>query len=155
MPSRTTDTRIVIDASPAQVWDALLELDAYPRWNTVLGLRPWRRGRLRQGRRAWLVLKPFPVPVVVPVVVEEASEGRELRWAGGPWGLLRGHHFFRLRELDGKTELVHGEQFEGLLLPLLWPRMEGELQRLYTSLNAALAAHIEGSSESVPGVDTD
>jgi hypothetical protein len=49
---------------------------------------------------AWLTLSLAKLPVVVPVLVEVAS-GVELRWVGGPPGLFRGSHYFRLREVEG------------------------------------------------------
>jgi hypothetical protein len=140
---RRTRTRIVIAASTTEVWGALCDLPSYARWNPVLSIRPWRGQSLRAGGRAWLSLKLFRVPLIVPVLVEVAEPDRELRWIGGPWGLLRGRHYFELHADGDATELVHGEQFEGLLLPLMWPLMEGELDRLYRSINEGLAAYVE------------
>lgn len=138
-----TRTRIAIAATPTEVWNALSDVNSYRRWNPVLSIRPWVGESLRPGRRAWLSLELFRVPLFVPVRVEIAEPNRELRWIGGPWGLLRGRHYFELRELDDATELIHGEEFEGLLLPLMWPLMEPELDRLYRSINEALAAYVE------------
>jgi hypothetical protein len=143
MLRQRTRTRIVIAASPTKVWDALIDIENYPRWNPVLRLRPWRGDALRVGRRSWLSLKSFAVPVVVPVRVAVVEPGRELCWVGGPWGIMRGRHSFELREVGEGTELIHAEQFAGLLLPLLWPRMETQLDRLYGSINEALAAYVE------------
>ncbi|KIG16056.1 hypothetical protein DB30_04928 [Enhygromyxa salina] len=139
-------TSIVIAAPPAQVWDALIDIDSYPRWNPVLSLRPWRGDLLRAGHRAWLSLKPFPVPVVMPVRVEVVEPGRELCWSGGPWGVLRGRHGFELRDRGAETEVIHSERFDGLLVPLLWSRMEPELERLYGGVNTALADYVEGGA---------
>ena len=141
LPSRHTQTRIVIPAPLSEVWAALADLDAYPRWNPLIRLAPWGRAGLREGGRAWLTLKLTKIPTVVPVVVEVAS-GEELRWIGGPPGLFRGRHYFRLREVEGGTELIHGEDFEGLLLPLMWPVMAGQLDRLYQRVNDSLATHL-------------
>ena len=139
-----TVTRIVIAASPEQVWRVLDDLQAYPQWNPILSVRPWRGDRLREGRRAWLTIKLFGVPMVVPILVEVTATNAELCWVGGPWGLLRGRHSFELRELgEHETELIHAEAFAGVLLPLLWPAMEKQLERLYTDINEALAARVE------------
>lgn len=138
-------TRIVIAARPEEVWRVLNDLQAYPRWNPILSVRPWRGDALHEGRRAWLTIKLFGLPLVVPILVEVTATNAELCWVGGPWGLLRGRHSFELRELgDDETELIHAEAFTGLLLPLLWPAMEQQLERLYTDINEALAAHVEG-----------
>jgi hypothetical protein len=141
VPSRHTQTSIVIPAPLAEVWRALADLDEYPRWNPLIRLRPWNRAGLREGGRAWLTLSLSKLPVLVPVLVEVAS-GEELRWIGGPPGLFRGSHYFRLREVEGGTELIHGEDFRGLLLPLMWPVMEGQLDRMYRQVNESLATHV-------------
>lgn len=141
MPRRQTQTSIVIPAALDEVWRALADLDQYPRWNPLIRLRPWNRAGLREGGRAWLTLTLAKLPVVVPVLVEVAS-GQELRWIGGPPGLFRGRHYFRLRALEGGTELTHGEDFRGLLLPLMWPLMAGELDRMYRQVNESLATHV-------------
>lgn len=141
--AKQTRTRILIAAPVSEVWAALADLRAYPRWNPVLSLRPWRGAQLGAGRRAWLSLKLRRVPLFVPVRVEVVDPGRELAWVGGPRGVLRGRHFFTLREVEAGTELTHGEDFDGLLLPLMWPAMAGQLERLYTSLNEGLAKYVE------------
>ena len=141
MPSREAVTRIVIPASPEQVWAALRDLANYPQWNPVLRLRPWSGDAPSVGGRAWLSLYVLPLPVVVPVKFESASRER-LCWSGGAWGIMRGTHYFELHEVEGGTELVHGEEFRGLLVPLAWPLLEPQLQKLYSGLNEALAAHL-------------
>src|SRR5690606_557866 len=141
MPSRNTRTRLVIPAPVDAVWAALLDLDGYPRWSPGLRLRPWTGTALREGGRAWLQLSLFRIPLMVPVRVEAASALR-LCWIGGLPGLVRGRHFFELREVEGGTELIHGAAFTGRALPLLWPRMQPELERLYREINEALADHV-------------
>ena len=150
MPSRSTRTEITIPAPPEQVWAALRDLASYPRWNPVLSLSPWGADEPRVGARAWLKIKLIAVPMLVPVVFESTSIER-LCWSGGPWGLMRGEHYFELRAVEGGTELVHGENFRGLLVPLLWPLMEPVLEELYTSINDGLAAYVGAAATSDPG----
>jgi hypothetical protein len=159
MPTRQTQTRIVIPAPPDKVWAALSDLANYPRWNPALRLRLWTGSAPRVGGRAWLSLRGLPLPVVVPVTFESVSaepaagtperpetggRGDKLRlcWRGGAWGLMRGWHYFELRAVEGGTELIHGEEFRGLLVPLIWPLLEPQLDELYASINEALAAYV-------------
>jgi hypothetical protein len=79
MPKQVQTTQF-IPAPLDQVWRALSDFDAYPRWNSLLRLRPL--SGLREGGRALLTLRVGKLPLVVPVVVEAAS-GTELRWVGG------------------------------------------------------------------------
>jgi hypothetical protein len=141
MPSRHARTSIVIPAPPDEVWAALLELAGDPAWSPGLRLRPWTGTALREGERAWLKLVLFQLPLRVPVRVEAAS-GHRLCWIGGAPGLFRGRHFFELREVEGGTEVIHGEDFTGLALPLAWRWMQPELDRMYRETNEALARHV-------------
>ena len=45
------------------------------------------------------------------------------------------------REVEGGTELIHGEDFSGLLLAPLWPLIAGLLEPMYEDVNEALARH--------------
>ncbi len=137
MPKQVQTTQF-IPAPLDQVWRALSDFDAYPRWNWLLRLRPL--SGLREGGRALLTLRVGKLPLVVPVVVEAAS-GTELRWVGGPPGLFRGRHYFRLREVEGGTELTHGEEFSGILPHLVWPVIGSQVEREYQRLNESFARH--------------
>jgi hypothetical protein len=143
MPSRHTRTRIIISAPPEAVWAALLELAGGAPWSPGLRLRPWTGTALHEGNGAWLNIVLFGLPLRVPVRVEAASPHR-LCWIGGPPGLFRGRHFFELRKIDGGTELIHGEDFSGFALPLLWSWMQPELDRMYRAFNEALASYVGG-----------
>lgn len=138
--STQVQTTILIPAPLDQVWRALTDVDAYPQWNPLLRLRPHSHEGLREGGRALLTLRLGKLPLVVPVVVESAS-GNELRWVGGVPGLFRGRHYFRLREVEGGTELTHGEDFSGVLPRLSWSVLGPQFERRYRHLNDALARH--------------
>ena len=142
MPSKHVETRITVDASPEQVYAILTDFESYPRWCRQLQLKLGgdERDGVRVGKRVWLRVNPSPVPI--PCRLEVTDRGRELRWVGGPVGLLYGSHYFELRPVAGepdKTEVVHAETFSGLLVPLLWPVMKGQLHRLYEGMNEGLA----------------
>lgn len=141
MASRHVETRILVDASPERVFAILTDLDDYPSWNRVLSMTLRDGGEVRRGARIWLKVKPSPLPI--PCVLTVVEPGRELRWTGGPKGIAQGSHYFELHSVEGepdKTEVVHAETFSGLLVPLMWPLMSGQLHRLYSALNEGLAA---------------
>ena len=56
-------------------------------------------------------------------------------------GLFVGRHYFRL-EAEGACRLVHGEQFSGLLLPLMGG-MLADTEKGFHAINAALKARAE------------
>jgi hypothetical protein len=77
--------------------------------------------------------------------VRAVTDGVELRWGGGPPlpGLADGDHFFRLVDLGGgRTRVLHGEDFTGLLVPFL----KGLLRQVaegFELTNAALKQRVE------------
>ena len=141
MFSRHVETRILVEASAPRVFEILTDFDAYPRWNRVLRLS--LKGEARAGTRARLHVQGSPLPI--PVRLEVVEPGRELRWGGGVPGMMFGSHYFELRPVPGareQTELVHAETFSGLMVPLMWPLMRPQLERLYSAINDGLAAFV-------------
>jgi hypothetical protein len=75
--------------------------------------------------------------------------GKELRWRGSlpiP-GLFVGEHYFQLSSPSpGKTHLVHGEDFTGLLLPFVGGMLAATEQG-FEDMNRALKARAEAARE--------
>lgn len=71
--------------------------------------------------------------------------GKELRWRGSlpiP-GLFTGEHYFLLTSpAAGKTHLVHGENFTGLLIPLLGGLLKAT-ETGFNDMNKALKERVE------------
>ena len=136
-------TEIEIDAPPGAVWAVLTDLGAYPEWNPFI---PHASGDLRVGGRLEVVIAPpggsewtFRPEVLA------CEPGRELRWRGRLWipGLFDGEHFFKLTELEGgRTRLVHGEDFRGLLVKLAG-RALTNTARGFVFMNHALKRRVE------------
>ncbi len=74
----------------------------------------------------------------VPVVIEYANEAQGLRWVGGIPALYRGSHYFHLHTVGNRTRLVQGEDFHGAIVPVLYPLIKRELNRLYNGMNQEL-----------------
>jgi hypothetical protein len=139
---RNPETRIIIDAPIAAVWEVLVQLEQYPEWNPTLQFC----GEARKGASIPMRVKLFNQSFTVPVVFEAVDAERELRWRGGPRWLLSGSHYFKIRQADERgtsTELIQGERFQGLGLPLLWPFIKSELDRLYLGSNDAIKRRAE------------
>lgn len=46
--------------------------------------------------------------------------GKEFRWRGSLFGLYNGEHYFKLQAKGpDQCDLVHGEEFSGVLVPFL------------------------------------
>ncbi|CAB4243183.1 Polyketide cyclase [Methylacidimicrobium sp. AP8] len=142
--NRTVQTKIEIAASPAALWNALVDFSCYPQWNPFLRSV---RGEARPGERLALrVCAPDSPSVAMNAEVRTVEPNRELSWTCY-WlspRLLAGDHRFVL-EIQGprKVLLHHGETFQGLLVPCLWPLMEPRCRRGLEAMNAALKKRAE------------
>ncbi len=112
-------TEITTDASIKAVWAKLTDFEAYPHWNPFIT-------RI-EGNQA--VGKTLVVDIVPPggkkatfkPILTRFAENDEMRWVGtlGQKWLFQGEHYFKLLSIEGnKTQLIHGEIFTGLLVPL-------------------------------------
>lgn len=132
----------VIPASPEEVWAVLADTSSHPDWNPFI-----RRfeGTLAVGERLVVTLgAPGRRGMTFRPTVLDAEPGRRLAWLGhlGVRGLFDGLHSFDLRELtDGSTELVHSEEFSGLLVRALASTLKGTAEG-FAAMNDALAAEV-------------
>jgi hypothetical protein len=139
----TYETETTIDAPPAEVWKHLADVNRHDEWSGHFKLR----GRPVVGATGKVEFSLLGRVSRVPVVVERVDEGRELRWRGGPAGLISGSHFFILEPLDGgqRTRFRHGEDFSGLIAPLVWALLKAQLGPSYSGFNADLKRRVEGA----------
>lgn len=81
------------------------------------------------------------------VVTLEAN--KEIRWLGslGCKGLFDGEHYFLLDKIsDHKTTLIHGENFKGFLVPMLWAVIKQSTRKGFIAHNHALKSRAESAS---------
>lgn len=126
------------EASPEALWEVLCALDGWARWNTIsaqapLGLevgRPLKVGiRLGAGRR---------LPATATLL--EVEPARALVWRGGPPGLFRAVHGFRIEARPEGSELIHFEEFRGLLVRPVLLALGPDQGANYGAVNEALVA---------------
>jgi hypothetical protein len=141
---RELHSEIEFDGTPAEAWEVLSDLAAYPGWNPFLQeiegeLRPGARLRVRlqpEGERG-ITLRPKVLAV---------EPGRELRWLGHLLvpGIFDGEHRFRIEEAGpGRVRFIQSERFGGVLLPLMWKRLrDGGTAKGFHAMNEALARRV-------------
>ncbi len=144
---RSIETSIMIERSPEQVWAAIAETDQYANWSPFIKSV---QGELKVGEQLEVLIVPegengmkFTPEVLV------ADTNRELRWIGklGVHGVFDGEHYFILERLDdNRTRLFHGEEFSGLLAPILWSLIEDSTLKGFTSHNQSLKTLLENKS---------
>ncbi len=139
-------TRIEIAAPAEAVWRHLTDFAGYPEWN------PFVRhiaGPLERGAQLQVTVQPDGgKPMSFKPTVLACEPGRELRWKGRLLmpGLFDGEHHFRIAAAPGgKVLFTHGEDFTGLLVPLVMQgRMRAATEAGFVAMNEALKRRAEG-----------
>lgn len=146
------ETEVTVNASPAQVWAALVRFEDYARWNPLI-VRA--QGRAEPGARLSLeVAGPSGRVSSLRGSVLMAVAPTQLRWLVRLWvpGLLDAEHAF-LVEDDAKagTRVVQRTRIEGFLALLMRRRLERDLGGRFEAMNRALKQHIEaGGADASP-----
>lgn len=133
--SINAETRVDIPACRDEAWQRLSDLPGYAGWNSRTRFdRPPVVGRAQPMR-----VKLFGLWLKVPVTIESCDIDTGLRWRGGLPGLYTGSHYFRLESTGADNcRLIQGEDFNGIMVPLLWPVLKRELHGLYEGMNREL-----------------
>lgn len=143
MLSRSIRTSIEISAAPATIWKHLLDFSKYEEWNPFL---IQVQGEAKSGE---IIKVTFNNGFKISPKLLIVDENKELKWEGKlAWGgLFDGQHFFILTSLDnGKTTtLEQGEDFSGILVPLL-PGLLKETKSNFIKMNEALKVRCESTS---------
>jgi hypothetical protein len=136
------ETKIEIDASPEEVWDVLMDFPSYAVWNPmVVGIS----GKADVGSRleVEIAMKNGRRLTFRPTVVEYEG-GRRFAWLGkvGLRGLFDGLHRFEVGNGGAGSTFIHGEEFRGLLPPLLGGLLRDTHDSI-VAMNEALAREVE------------
>jgi hypothetical protein len=139
----TYETETTIDAPPSEVWKHLADFDRHDEWSHHFKLR----GKSVVGEQGRVEFTLFGREAGAPVVIEKVDEASELRWRGGPSGLITGSHYFIMEPLDGgmRTHFRHGEDFSGVIALLVWALLKAQLGPSYSGFNADLKQRVEGA----------
>lgn len=141
---KTIATEIHIAAPPERVWQILTDLPAHAAWDPFLAslegeLTVGARLRVRF-RKGW-TMRPR---------VTAVDPGRRLEWLGslGVRGIFDGRHRFELVAEAGGTRLHHGEEFGGILVPLVGGLL-ADTARGFEAFNLAIKERAEAWAKSV------
>jgi hypothetical protein len=149
---KTLTTEIDIAAPRERVWQVLSDLTAYREWNPFIVQAV---GRAAVGDRLTLRMQPVGGrAMTLRPTVTDVREGESLRWVGhlGIRGILDVEHSFLLGPAPGNgTRLVQGEDFRGLLVPLVSRTLERGTLPAFARMNEALKRRAEESVSSQRG----
>lgn len=136
-------TDIHINASATKVWDVLINLPSYSKWNPFI---IQACGRLKKGERLYITLHTGEKKHKFRPTITEIKSGLYLEWLGHFFipGLFDGRHYFNLEPIDAvSTRLIQGEIFSGLLAPSILNRKEQDTVTGFRIMNKALKIRAE------------
>ncbi|AEE52047.1 SRPBCC domain-containing protein [Haliscomenobacter hydrossis] len=114
------ETEILIEATPEKIWSILTDFTNHPKWNPFIKSI---RGEKKIGEKLTVSIEsPGGNGMTFQPIVTSFKENVEFRWKGklGLRGIFDGEHYFQLiRQENNRTKLIHGEQFSGILVPLM------------------------------------
>jgi hypothetical protein len=144
------ESRLETTATPEELWAVLMDFPSYANWNPMvvsisgepeLGRALEVKISLKNGRR--LTFRPSIV---------EYEAGRRFAWLGKVLirGLFDGLHRFEIVGNGSGATFIHGEEFRGLLPPLLGKLMNDTHDSL-AAMNEALVREVERRRISASG----
>jgi len=129
----------LIEASPSDVWAVLVDLAAWPSWNTTVVST---QGQVDPGAKVAVTVTTNPGRAF-PVRVTELDAPRRMVWRGGmPLGLFTGTRTYTLAAEGGGTRFSMGEVYAGPMAGLV-TRSIPDLQPSFDEFAACLKARVE------------
>lgn len=137
-------TKITIAAPVSLVYSTLTDLPKWNEWNPFI---QHVAGEPKEGERITLRLNK---QITISPMVVKVKENEEFRWKGkvACGGIFDGEHYFLFEEeeVEGKkvTTMTHGENFSGILPPLLGGVMR-DTETNFVKLNDELKKRCEAA----------
>jgi hypothetical protein len=139
---RTLKAEIDIDASANDVWNVLLDFEAYPQWNPFIRQVT---GKAEPGEKLTIQMHLGNRTMTISPTVLFKQQQRELRWLGNLLipGIFDGEHSFVIDMLgEKKTHLTQSEKFSGLLIPFS-KGILNKTKKSFNEMNQALKERAE------------
>ncbi|MFK7971677.1 MAG: SRPBCC family protein [Bacteroidia bacterium] len=137
-------TAITLNASPEQVWEVLMNFEAYPSWNPFITSI---QGEAKLGNQLvnTINIEGQKQQVFKPEIIA-LKPGKHFAWRGKLFvkGLFDGEHHFHLQpNSDGNTEFIHEEMFSGMLAGPLMSMIGEKTRNGFEAMNHALAEQVK------------
>ncbi|HEU4963988.1 MAG TPA: SRPBCC domain-containing protein [Bacilli bacterium] len=139
----TLTTVTLIEGTPEQVWQELIDLEHYPDWNTVI---LEAKGELKPDAELKITIIRGDEPHVETVTVRNVTPNRELSWEEHSFlpYQLDGVHYFTIEQKDANTvQLTHWETFTGFTVFFQRDQLASDYQEKFAKFNEALKKRVE------------
>jgi hypothetical protein len=141
---RSIKTEIVINAPAEEVWNVLMDHEAYPQWNPFI---KQISGSTQKGKNLAVTIQSKgndPMDFEPTVLINKKE--REFRWAGKllVTGVFDGEHYFILEQIGpNKTRFIQGENFTGILSGVFMKMIGKDTKGGFIAMNKALKKEVE------------
>lgn len=138
-------TEIVINASRERVFSIITGLSEYETWNPFI---IQSKGNPVEGARLVNTMRNGGGTITFKPKVVKVEKNKAFEWLGSliVKGLFDGHHYFHIEEISPEqANLVHGENFSGLLSSFLLKKIGDQTRQNFIAMNQALKAKAEGN----------
>lgn len=134
---KSVHTELVIDASPQEIWDVLMDEEGYTTWNQVLVPIS---GTIEPGNSlTYNLIDPAGEILELQFKVVALNPLKLLNQKGGIPGIFTFDHRYILEPIGTKTKLIIHEDFRGIAAPFL---DVGWVEEAYTELTRSLRGHV-------------
>ena len=138
------ESQIIINAPAEAVWAVLSDFQAYPEWSPSIAEF---YGTPQVGKRTQVLLtQPGGTSMKMNPIFLKIDVNQELRWKGKLLinGIFDGEHYFILNMIsNNQTQLIQGEIFTGILVPLFKKMIHGNTKKGFELFNAAIKERVE------------
>lgn len=135
---KSVHSEIIIEATPKQVWEVLLDTDKYSDWNPTMELLA---GELKVGNTVrYKYIQSENNQSEIPARVKKIVAEKLLNQGGGLPFILTYDHSYSLSSVENNTKVVIHEDYEGIYVPFWNPQ---PVQMAYERLNKALKNRVE------------
>ncbi len=139
-------TTVEIERPAKQVWAVFSDFPTYPDWNPFI---TQISGEMTPGNELKVtILPPGGEAMDFTPTVTEFIPMRRFAWLGhvGIPRLFDGAHYFEVEDLgNGRSRFIQGEEFRGVLVPFLKPKLDGQTLDGFEAMNEALKGRVEAS----------
>lgn len=134
-----------VGASPAQVWDALVDFAGYPRWNPYVAIRgvagrgseiEWSLGSTILKRRIWAKAQ-----------ISEFDAPNVLEWSFGSRAVFVITERFELEAAKNGTRLQHKANCRGMFISLAKALTRRRVEKIMTASDNGLCRFFEAKAE--------
>lgn len=137
-------SEIIIQASPARVWEILSAFEKYSSWNPFIKSI---QGQVKVGEKIVVRLEPPGAKgMTFKPRVLAFEQNKEFKWIGHLFftGIFDGEHRFELIDNgDGTTTFIQAEKFKGVLVRMLSKMLDGSTLNGFRAMNEKLKEEAE------------